>query len=133
MATLAAQIETDFTTLNRSATAREILVTVANATQLTLACTHVAAKVQEYYGDVDGTNKAAVMDGVNRLLIYLKEELQAKFSPAGEAMLKNARDSLVHAQKAANQKANIPVSGARADDTSLNRSNINTRYNRTTS
>lgn len=124
MATLAAQIETDFTTLNRSATANEILVTVPNATALTLACTHVAAKVQEFYGDVDGTNKAAVMDGVNRVLIYLKEELQCKFSPAGEAMLKNARESMAHAQKGANQRANVPVVAARTV------TDIDTRYNR---
>lgn len=127
MATLAAQIETDFTTLNRSAVANEILVTIANPTALTLACSHVAAKVKEYYGDVDSTNTAAVMDGVNRVLIYLKEELQAKFSPAGEAMLKNARESLKHAQQAANQRANVPVAGARTHTA------LNTRYNRTTS
>lgn len=127
MTTLAAAIESAFTTLNRSATANEILVTIANPTALTLACTHVAAKVQEFYGDVDGSNTAAVMDGVNRTLIYLKEELQAKFSPAGEAMLRNARESMMHAQKAANQKANVPVVKSRTMTA------INTRYNRTTS
>lgn len=124
MTTLAAAIEADFTTLNRSATANEILVTVADATQLTKAATHIAARIQEYYGDVDGGNVAAVSQGVNRLLIYLKEELQCKFSPAGEAMLRNAREELKHAQKGMNQKANIPANKTRT------MTSIDARYNR---
>ena len=118
MATLASQIETDFTTMNSSPAANELLVVDANASKVTRAAQMSAAKIQQYAGsDADSTDTLASFYGVWYMLSILSSVFQVRLTAAGQQYMLEHRAEIQEFQKQGLQKnARIRSAGRTADD-----------------
>lgn len=115
MATLAAQIVTDWDTLARTPEVKDVQTADKN-----MAADHVAALVKEALGEVDGTDKTAMLFAKCYTLQYLRAFLEHGLS-AEDARTLDALEKIVARVMASRTETARTLGVASRDRTGINK------------